>query len=529
MMATKQHRAALGLVIALIYTRVSSDEQSRDGVSLDVQLTDCRRYAAGHGWVLGTEYQDVLSGTRDDRPQYQALLAEARRLRAEGQAVVVVVWRLDRFGRRVLERVRCREELKALGVPLHSVQEGGEVSDLVANILASVAEEETRQIGERVSAAKQHVMATGWHPGGRVAWGYALREATPAERARGAPLRVLVEDAETAPYVREAFRRVARGQSVRQVATWAAGLPEAARGGRALPFASVQRALTCPLYVGRHLHGTADVLARPRGQWPALVDEATWLAVHTYIASHARLPHQASGQYLLTGLLRCPVCGTRMFAQRRRDAHARYRCQGRTRGANAPVLGCDAMALVAPVDTATRAQVAARVAVATARTPGLPRELARAWQALQAPQMDATAQVARSRTQLERQVAQSTQRLTRAATLLVDGGIDRAGYDLLCASARADLDAAQAALAIQQGADGPPSAPLPPWETVLTAVGGWEAALAGADVLAQREVLAVLVAAVVPRRIGYGQYAVDLTWTPLGAALGRLAALGQVA
>src|SRR6184192_4323959 len=100
-----------GLITALIYTRVSTDEQAREGLSLDAQLTDCRRYAAGLGWLLGSEYQDVLKGTRDDRPQYQALLSEARRLRAEGRGVAVVVAALDRFGRAILERVRSREEL----------------------------------------------------------------------------------------------------------------------------------------------------------------------------------------------------------------------------------------------------------------------------------------------------------------------------------------------------------------------------------------------------------------------------------
>ena len=105
---------ATGITIALIYTRVSSDDQAREGVSLDAQLAACRRYAVENGWVIGREYQDVLSGKRDDRVEYQALLADIRRLRAEGRPVAVVVMRLDRLGRRVLERVRSREELKAL-------------------------------------------------------------------------------------------------------------------------------------------------------------------------------------------------------------------------------------------------------------------------------------------------------------------------------------------------------------------------------------------------------------------------------
>src|SRR5688572_19646503 len=91
-----------GVTNALIYTRVSSEEQARDGMSLNAQLAECRRYSARPGWVLGSEHQDVLSGSRDDRPEYQALLAETRRLRSEGRTVAIVVAALDRFGRKLL-------------------------------------------------------------------------------------------------------------------------------------------------------------------------------------------------------------------------------------------------------------------------------------------------------------------------------------------------------------------------------------------------------------------------------------------
>src|SRR5262249_6207347 len=64
----------IGNTVALLYTRVSTDEQARDGLSLDAQLADCRRYAAQFGWAIHGEYQDVPTGKRDDRPQYQAML-----------------------------------------------------------------------------------------------------------------------------------------------------------------------------------------------------------------------------------------------------------------------------------------------------------------------------------------------------------------------------------------------------------------------------------------------------------------------
>ncbi len=239
-----------GVTTALIYTRVSSEAQ-RDGASLDVQLRECRQYAASMGWAIGHEYTDIASGKRDDRPQYQEMLTAIRAMAVQGRRAAVVAWRLDRLGRRILERVQRREELKRLGCETHSATEGGVVSDITANVLAAVAEEETRVLGERVRGARRQLRDRGWHPVGWPAWGYRWRAATQPERARGAPAKVLEPDPATAPFVLEAFERVARGETVRHVAGWVAGLPSAARGGRALAYPAVRNVLRSPVYIGR--------------------------------------------------------------------------------------------------------------------------------------------------------------------------------------------------------------------------------------------------------------------------------------
>src|SRR5262245_39710850 len=172
-----------------------------------------RRYAAPRGWTIGGEFEDVLSGTRPDRPGYQALLAQTRRLRQLERTVAVVVARLDRFGRAVLERARSAEELRQLGVRVHSATEGGQLPELVENLLAAVAQEEVRRIGERGREARAFVAASGWHYPTRPAWGYARRPATAAERAKGAPHSVLVVDPRTVRYVLELWRRAEDGES----------------------------------------------------------------------------------------------------------------------------------------------------------------------------------------------------------------------------------------------------------------------------------------------------------------------------
>lgn len=403
--------------VALLYTRVSSDEQEREGVSLPAQLKVCRRYCAETGWGIEAEYKDVLSGQRDDRPGYQRLLTDVRRLRADGRACVVVVAWLHRFGRRVLERVRCREELKGLGVSTHSVHDGGEVSDLMANILASVAEEEVRQLGERTAAAFRHIQESGWFKGGKTGWGYAMRPATGNERRLGAPKGVLDVHPTSAPYVQDAFRRAAAGETLQAVARWAAGLSAEARQDKALSYAAIRNVLKSPTYIARQPWGDDVAMARPVCRWPALVDDATWQRVKERIGGHAKMPRQASGRHLLTGMIRCPSCGARMGgeAASQRDGKvlyaARYRCKGHLYGAGQADRHCTTTAHMGTVDQAVIVE-ASRVLAAFAATEdrAFMAALRREWQELQTPPEQPTEHGASASTRQRRRRRSSVSR-----------------------------------------------------------------------------------------------------------------------
>lgn len=239
-------RSGAEAATALVYTRVSQEEQADEGVSLPAQVSESRRYIGRQGWLFGDEFQDVETGRRDDRPDYQRLLLTVRGLALEGATAVVVVASLDRLGRSVAERVRAWAELKRLGASIHSVREGGLVSEFTYNILAAVAQEESRKLGERVRASSRYFVERGWHPVGRVAWGYRWRGATADERAEGAPTRVLEPHPAEAPSVREAWARLADGESMQSIARWAAGLPDEARGGRNLRFAAIRKLFRAP-------------------------------------------------------------------------------------------------------------------------------------------------------------------------------------------------------------------------------------------------------------------------------------------
>src|SRR5262249_8380777 len=146
--------------------------------------------------------------------------------------------------------------------------------------------------------------------------------------------------------------------------------------------------------------------------------------------------------------------------------------------------------------------------------PAVQARLERAWHAAQPAE---TADLTAQRQGLERAAQQARQRLTQATEMVVDGVLDKDGYDGLVAKARADLDAADAELARLTGT--PAQEPLPALGDVLAALGGWAAALSTADIPAQRDVLAVLVDHIIPMRLVRGKYDVEIAWTLAGAAL----------
>ena len=132
-----------------IYARVSTVDKGQDP---ETQLLGLREYAARRAFVVVGEYVDYASGTREDRPQYQALLSAARRRQLD----VVLVWRYDRFARSTPALVNALKEFHSLGVDFISYQEHIDTTtpqgELVFTVMTSLAQSESALMSERVKA-----------------------------------------------------------------------------------------------------------------------------------------------------------------------------------------------------------------------------------------------------------------------------------------------------------------------------------------------------------------------------------------
>jgi DNA invertase Pin-like site-specific DNA recombinase len=130
-----------------LYARVSTHDQQTLGLQTEAMLADLK----ARGWDEVKRIKDVGSGSMD-RPGRESLLQAARRREVD----VVVVWRLDRWGRSVADLMMTLGELTDLGVGFVSLTEALDLTTptgrAMAGLLAVFAEFEREILRERVRA-----------------------------------------------------------------------------------------------------------------------------------------------------------------------------------------------------------------------------------------------------------------------------------------------------------------------------------------------------------------------------------------
>src|SRR5579864_3975437 len=148
------------MVRAGLYTRVSTHDQQ----TLPLQNRALREYTARRGWTVALQVKEVGSGA-SQREMREKLLDAARRREID----VVLVWRLDRWGRSVTDLLATLQELSHLGVGFVSLTEALDLTTpmgrAIAGLLAVFAEFEREILRERVRAGLAEARLNGKHLG----------------------------------------------------------------------------------------------------------------------------------------------------------------------------------------------------------------------------------------------------------------------------------------------------------------------------------------------------------------------------
>lgn len=332
-----------------IYIRWSTEDQAA-GTTLAVQRQACQHYVLSQGWRLRDDLcfvDDGWSGGSLARPG----MAELRALVAAGEVACVVVYKIDRLSRNLVDAVQLvlrewdgRCHLKSVREPIDTTSDLGR---MIFGILAMFADFERTAIRDRTQAGKVQRIRGGEQMHARPAFGYA-----PHPSARGQ----WVAAPDEAALVREMFDLAAAGVPVGAIVRRlnAAGLRTRAGGEWSLR--SALWVLHNRTYVGEVVYGRTSLrqvddgsgrrrrvrnvaprVAGPTRAAPALVAPEVFARAQEEVAARrtrrAAVGSRAQGSpHLLTGLARCPCGAAMVYKAAARSAGGYYVCARTRRG-----------------------------------------------------------------------------------------------------------------------------------------------------------------------------------------------------
>ncbi len=326
--------AAVVLRIAT-YTRRSTDEEHQP-FSIDAQDTKLAAYVASQpGWHIVERFTDDASGATTNRPGLCKALTAAK----AGEYDLLLVYRLDRFTRRIRDLATLMDELERASVHFRSATEPFDTSTpagrMLVQMLGVFAEFEREIIIDRVRNGMQRKAATGKWTGGSVPYGYDL------DRDLDLP----VPNEAEAAIVRQIFASYAQDRlGTRAIATALnqRGIPT--KTGKPWSGHTIGRMLANRVYLGEKVFGDINVPdAHEPIISPSLFKDAQQIMTTRGEPGSKRAA--SNSDYDLTGLITCPACGLKYIgtsAQGRNRTYRYYACFSRIRygshGCGAPRL-----------------------------------------------------------------------------------------------------------------------------------------------------------------------------------------------
>ena len=257
-----------------VYTRVSTEDQAKEGFSLDAQRERLEAYCKARGWSMAKRYVDDGHSGRDTRrPAYQDMMAE----RESWDTLLVI--KMDRIHRNSRNFMEMMENLQGWDKNFVSATESFDTSTamgrFVMDIIQRIAQLESEQIGERVYMGMSQKARTG--PGilgFNLPLGYAVQDGT------------LIPRPGEAEVVREVFERCLAGETTGGIAhSLNLRRVPAKRGGR-WTHARILYILHNPLYAG---YLRWDGFVRPADH-PAIVTRETFNRAQKALRSRVRIP-----------------------------------------------------------------------------------------------------------------------------------------------------------------------------------------------------------------------------------------------
>ena len=277
----------------VIYARFSSHSQTEQ--SIEGQLKVCYEYAESNHYTVVGEYIDrAISGTTDNRAEFQRMISDSDRHTFEG----VLVYQLDRFARNRYDSAINKAKLKKNGVRVLSAKEN--IADdasgiLVEGVLESMAEyysvELSQKIHRGMAINAEKCLSNGSNPG--------LGFKVDAERR-------FYVDEEEAAIVCEIYERYASGETKAEIIRDLKRRRVKTSLGKEFSPNSLSHLLSNKRYIGVYLYKGKET----PGGMPRILDDDLFYRVQSMMNKNKNAPARThgEGEYLLTTKLFCGHC-----------------------------------------------------------------------------------------------------------------------------------------------------------------------------------------------------------------------------
>ena len=304
---------------AVIYARVSSKEQEKEGFSIPAQLKLLKEYAAANGFAVAQEYVDVETAKQTGRAAFGEMVAY---LKAHPSVRVMLVEKTDRLYRNLKDWVTVDE----LDVEMHFPKEGVVLSresrsseKFMHGIKVLMAKNYIDNLSEETRKGMTEKAEQGYWPS-VAPLGY--RNVTRADGRK-----IIERDEIAAPLIQKLFEWYARGDISVKEATKkarAAGLAFRKSGAR-IPRSSIHAILRNRVYTGRFdWNGkTYD------GRHEALVSVDLWEQVQDVMDGRfAKRSKKGKRDFAFSGLIACHACGCAVVGEIKKERYVYYHCTG---------------------------------------------------------------------------------------------------------------------------------------------------------------------------------------------------------
>ena len=302
----------------VVYARVSSKDQEKEGFSIQAQLRLLREYAANRSLVIVHEFVDVETAKASGRTHFNEMLLYLEKHRLECR--MVLVEKTDRLYRNLKDWTA----LDDLGTTIHLVKEGrilgpdsGSSDHLVHGFNVLLARNYVLNLGEETRKGMLEKARSGVYPSCAPV-GYRNAEGPNGKR-------IIIPDPQTAPIITELFERFATGEhSLDGFVAQARAEGMTLRGPR-IHKSLIHQILRKRLYMGEF---NWDGIVY-RGTHEPLVSRECWEKVQELLDARAEnRTRKVKHDFAYTGLVRCGHCGCLFVGELKKGQYLYYHCTG---------------------------------------------------------------------------------------------------------------------------------------------------------------------------------------------------------